>query len=257
MVIPAEITSTLDDKSGDGDVAAALLTKAAMEIAHASADNESCLAVFVQGRELFTETASRQEKKWGKIGSFKRSKNANILAVQTKIVQLWRSDQSARGSYLALRTKDKTGSAFWAHRLSIANTFRADGNSKKYIETLLEDYDWIDKKRFGKDVSTHAWILVQHADHDAEFQQSVLTKMEPYLETGGIRPANYAFLWDRVAVNTGRKQRYGTQPTWECTDGKLTLQPMEDPENVNKRRAAMNMTTVEKGLKKMARGVCR
>jgi hypothetical protein len=98
---------------------------------------------------------------------------------------------------------------------------------------------------------------VQHADDDPDFQTLALGRMEPYLKSGRVKPANYAFLWDRVAVNTGKKQRYGTQPTWECTDGKLELQPLEDPDNVNKRRAAMNMDTAEEGLENMARGVCR
>jgi len=125
------------------------------------------------------------------------------------------------------------------------------------MKGLLETYDWIDIKRFGKKVSAHAWIIVQHADDDPEFQAEVLRKMEPYLKSEGIKPSNYAFLWDRVAVNMGRKQRYGTQPTWECENGKLTLEPLEDPENVNARRKQMDMDTVEEGLKKMARGICR
>ena len=81
--------------------------------------------------------------------------------------------------------------------------------------------------------------------------------MEPYLEPGGVLKRNYAYLWDRVAVNSDRKQRYGTQPTWECTpEGKLTLKPLEDPENVNARRAAMGLGTGEDGLAGMAKSVC-
>ena len=82
--------------------------------------------------------------------------------------------------------------------------------------------------------------------------------MEPYLKTQGVSKKNYAFLWDRVAVNSGEKQRYGTQPTWVCTsDGNLTLKPLEDPENVNVRRAEMGMNTVEEGLEEMANSICR
>ena len=56
--------------------------------------------------------------------------------------------------------------------------------------------------------------FLKHADNDPEFQSFALARMEPYLETEGIKKSNYAYLWDRVAVNTDRKQRYGTQPIW-------------------------------------------
>ena len=96
------------------------------------------------------------------------------------------------------------------------------------------------------------------ADSDPAFQQKALDRMTPYVETDGVSKGDYAYLWDRVAVNTDRKQRYGTQPTWECTtDNKLTLQPLEDPENVNKRRAEMGLGSVEESLADMAREVCR
>ncbi|MEL6790731.1 MAG: hypothetical protein AAFO78_09180 [Pseudomonadota bacterium] len=82
--------------------------------------------------------------------------------------------------------------------------------------------------------------------------------MEPYLKNGGVSGSNYAYLWDRVAVNTGRKQRYGTQPTWECVDGKMGLQPMEhDIATANKLRKALGMKEmVEKAVARMEKNVC-
>ena len=80
--------------------------------------------------------------------------------------------------------------------------------------------------------------------------------MEPYLVTNKIQPSNYAYLWDRVAVNTDKKQRYGTQPTWECIDGKMELMPLENPESVNQRRAEIGMGSVEKSLDEMNSQTC-
>ncbi len=122
---------------------------------------------------------------------------------------------------------------------------------------LLQDYDWIDKKRFGKRVSMAAWLVVQHADHDVALQKLALQRMEPYLKSKKVSKGDYAYLWDRVAVNSGKKQRYGTQPDWECTaEGTLNLQPLEDPETVNKRRKKMGLGPVEAALAGMAKSVC-
>ncbi len=260
LEIPETVTAALDDEAGqfsDEAVAEALLTKAAMEIAHAATAPENCQSALKQGQKMFRTILTLQQDNLGDAGDFKPSKDIKILDVQTQLTRLWREDQAARGAYIGLSTNDKTGADFWAQRLATAHTTYIDSESKLYMKDLLGSYDWIDNKRFGSRISSHAWLLVQHADDDPDFQTLALGRMEPYLKSGGIKPANYAFLWDRVAVNTGKKQRYGTQPTWECTDGKLELQPLEDPDNVNKRRAAMNMDTVEEGLEKMARGVCR
>jgi len=260
LVIPQDILDTLEDDStaSAAPIVSALLTKAAMEVAHASEDEEGCHQTFADGEELFLQVLRPQQESLNKVGSFKPSKDPEILNVQTEITRLWREDQSARGAYIGLGTEDKSGADFWAHRRATAHAKLKDNASRKYIESLMDSYDWIDKKRFGSAISEHAWLLVQHADDDPELQTKALKRMEPYLESGGIKPANYAYLWDRVAVNTGRKQRYGTQPTWECDENKkLTLQPLENPETVNERRAALKMGTVEKSLEEMARGVCR
>ncbi len=80
--------------------------------------------------------------------------------------------------------------------------------------------------------------------------------MPPLLEGGGVSPKNYAYLWDTVAVNAGRKQRYGTQPTWQCNDGQMGLKPLEDPDQVDLRRAEMGLNTAQQGLQAMIQQFC-
>ncbi|MFX8895313.1 DUF6624 domain-containing protein, partial [Acinetobacter baumannii] len=49
-------------------------------------------------------------------------------------------------------------------------------------------------------------------------------------------PANFAFLWDRVALAQGRPQRYGTQ--MRCV-GKVwsPITPLEEPAKLDERRS--------------------
>ncbi|MEO0574417.1 MAG: DUF6624 domain-containing protein [Pseudomonadota bacterium] len=259
LVIPEAIAATLADDSGaDGDALAdALLQKASLEVVHYAADQSVCEAIFDQGRATFAAALERNQLALRKVGGYRAAKDPGIASVQAQITQLWREDQSARGAYIGAKTDDDRGVAFWAQRLATAHASRVDEKSTRYMRNLLQDIDWVDQDRYGKDVSAHAWILVQHADDHVGLQQLALDRMTPFLASGGIKPANYAYLWDRVAVNTGKLQRYGTQPTWECSDsGQLTLQPMEDPEGVNARRAEMGLNTVEEGLSSMAASVC-
>ncbi|HEY8505435.1 MAG TPA: DUF6624 domain-containing protein, partial [Gemmataceae bacterium] len=50
-----------------------------------------------------------------------------------------------------------------------------------------------------------------------------------------VERGHLAYLTDRVRVNTGRKQLFGTQMTWES--GKLAPKPIEDAARVDQRRA--------------------
>lgn len=260
LIIPQRILTLLEDDTVEAspeDLVQAMMERAAMEISHSSADREVCDLIFKEGEGKFLGVLKAQRDSFADKGSFRPSKDETLFTIQKDITRLWREDQSGRFTFLSLRTDDTLGSDYWAHRLSIAHSKSNDASSKDYMEELLDRYDWIDIDRFTESVSAHAWILVQHADDHPDFQAKVLARMEPYLESGGILKANYAYLWDRVAINTGRKQLYGTQPTWECNeDGKLTLHPLEAPETVDERRAELGMDTVEEGLARMAQGVC-
>ena len=206
--IPNDVIAVLEDKNiaaTEEQLVEALLTRAALEIAHGAHSQEECLSTFEVGQKKFSNMLKFEQKSIADRGGFKPSKQAEVLDVQTEITGHWRDDQSGRRTYLALRTDDKVGADYWAHKLSVAHSKRVDAASKVYLENLLERYDWIDNKRFGRDVSAHAWIIVQHADDHPKFQARALERMEPYLKTKGIKPANYAYLWDRVAVNTGQK----------------------------------------------------
>ena len=236
---------------------ATTLLDAGTRIAQNSKTKKTCLKAFKKGTGKFEKAMKKSlASHWAK-AKYEAAGDKDIAAVQEALAKHWVEDQAARRVYLASRTDDKLGAEHWTRRLAVVKTSQADASSTEYMRGLLDQYDWIDTHRFGRRVSMAAWLMMQHADAHVELQALALKRMEPYLENGGVKKSDYAFLWDRVAVNSDRKQRYGTQPTWECTpEGNLTLKPLEDPENVNTRRAAMGLGTVEDGLAGMARSVC-
>jgi len=106
------------------------------------------------------------------------------------------------------------------------------------MREIVVKHGWPSKSLVGADGSSAAWLIVQHADHDVAFQRSCLEKMEQLVKSGEAIGKDFAFLWDRVAVNEGRPQRYGTQ-----LDGEDVL-PLEDPSNVDARRKALGLSTL-------------
>ncbi len=101
----------------------------------------------------------------------------------------------------------------------------------------------------GKESSNNFWLLVQHSDHDPAFQKQVLKLMEKEVNKGNASAHNYAYLLDRVNINSGLAQVYGTQ--LEYKDGKAVAKKLANPKEVNKRRAAVGLEPLEEYLQKM------
>ena len=78
------------------------------------------------------------------------------------------------------------------------------------------------------------------ADLDVAFQKDVLKRLEPLAAAGDTDPKNFAFLYDRVATNEERPQRYGTQG--ECLGpGSWKPNPLQEPARVDELRAAIGL----------------
>jgi hypothetical protein len=244
--------------ASERDEAAALLIRAGVRIAEAHRNAAECVKVLAEGQQRFEQALARQTPRVRASGRYEPSSVARIASVQTTITAQWVADQAGRMAYLDLQTTDRDGAAFWAQRLATANAVAIDAESTELMRDLLREFDWIDSHRFGSRVASRAWILVQHADDHPDFQQLALDRMEPHLASGGVRPADYAHLWDRVAVNTGKPQRYGTQPTTTCNpDGTLDLRAVEDPDRLDARRRTMGMGPAASELARKAAERCR
>ena len=125
---------------------------------------------------------------------------------------------------------------------------KVDSENRQWLKEIVDESGWPGKTKVKKDGAHAAWLLVQHADADREFQKKCLKLMEA-LEPGEVAPIDIAYLTDRVLVGEGKKQRYGTQA--EMKDGKAVLKPVEDRENLNKRRAALKLDPIEDYLKQI------
>lgn len=112
------------------------------------------------------------------------------------------------------------------------------------LERIVRQYGYPGFKQVGEKSSNNFWLLVQHADAHPDFQRQVLRLMLPEVKRKNANPVNYAYLTDRVAVNSGQPQEYGTQVEL-ISIGHLRPRNLRDPANVNKRRAAIRMGTLE------------
>ncbi|MGI4884683.1 MAG: DUF6624 domain-containing protein [Janthinobacterium lividum] len=117
------------------------------------------------------------------------------------------------------------------------------------LEAIVGKHGYPGFKQVGKKSSNNFWLLVQHADAHPDFQRHVLKLMLPEVKRNNASPVNYAYLTDRVAINSGQLEEYGTQVVYEGPGlGEAVPKSLRDPLNVNKRRAAIGMEPLESYL---------
>lgn len=120
-------------------------------------------------------------------------------------------------------------------------------NTEWFRDWLDEHGKWPLASEVGTDAARAAFLLVQHSP-DKAFQRRCLDLMTPLLEKGEVNPLDWAYLLDRVRLGEGGKQVYGSQITLGA-DGVISVAPLEDPEHVDERRAAIGMPPLAEYLK--------
>jgi uncharacterized protein DUF6624 len=112
---------------------------------------------------------------------------------------------------------------------------RVDEANTRWLGELLATHGWPGRTLVGDEGAQAAWLLAQHADRDPGLQQAFLEALRSAAAAGEASPAHLAYLEDRVRLNAGEPQLYGTQFTHE--GGELAPHPIEDPGRLDERRA--------------------
>ena len=155
----------------------------------------------------------------------------------TKLRLIRDDDQKYRNIYDALRKRrDTSGTAFEEQNLRKLMRYR-DSVNQVIITPILDTYGWLGPDKVGFMGTQTLFLVIQHAG--SEIQEKYLPMMQQAVKEGKALARDLAFLEDRVALRQGKKQLYGSQTWLDRSDGKLYLQPVEDPGNLDKRRAAV------------------
>ncbi len=118
-----------------------------------------------------------------------------------------------------------------------------DRRNTARMKVIVVKHGWPTKRMVGRDGMRAAWLLVQHADQAVAFQRKCLALMGRLQKTGQVSRKDVAYLTDRVQVNEGKPQVYGTQ--FHVVDGARQPRPIHDAPNVEKRRKSMGLTTMK------------
>jgi hypothetical protein len=171
-------------------------------------------------------------------------------ALRAALLDLKQRDQAARAAMIELM-QSATPNEGGGFQISTEDykimqaVQEIDAESTAFLKSMVAERGWPTISEIGEEGAGAAWLLVQHADTDPVFQEQVLGLMEPLVDAGEAKGAHFALLTDRVLLAKGEKQVYATQ--FETSpDGKV-MRPRAtvDWENVETRRAAVGLPTLE------------
>ncbi|MGO3181993.1 MAG: DUF6624 domain-containing protein [Aequorivita sp.] len=111
------------------------------------------------------------------------------------------------------------------------------------IQNILDERGWLGQDVIGRRGNTTLFLVIQHSD--LPVQEKYLPMMRDAVAKGNARASSLALLEDRVALAQGKKQIYGSQVGRNPDSGVYYVSPLEDPDNVDKRRAEVGLQPLQ------------
>ncbi len=163
--------------------------------------------------------------------------------LQIELIKMYVDDQAARGNMkedLILKYNLDTS------QITKNGSIGVGEHNRNRLKEIVEEYGFPNRKLVGKDAMFGIFIMIQHADSDQEWQKSQLKNIEAAVKNGDLDGQSYAYLYDRIKINGGEKQLYGTQFAKVDPINKIVeLAETEDIENLDNRRKEFGMMPIE------------
>jgi hypothetical protein len=93
----------------------------------------------------------------------------------------------------------------------------------------------------GNTASRFAFLMLQHSSYDVRKKYYKTIKFA--MEKNHLEKRYFAMYLDRLLIDEGKKQLYGTQMQ-KSTDGKLVLFPVKRKFNMNRRRLRLGLAKI-------------
>lgn len=162
-------------------------------------------------------------------------KNIPFPLIALRINALFDEDQAMRKANLSC-------SAVWDDTL--------DYHHAQELKPYIVSIGWPTFSKIGKEASRNLALIVRHADNDLSFQRWCLVLMKA-CPANEVECADIAHLEDRICVNCGEPQIYGTQ--FHEVEGEHVPRPIWNRRWVDARRKKMGLPPLEKGIAAMRR----
>jgi hypothetical protein len=160
--------------------------------------------------------------------------------LRAELLRRQAADQEMRMRWTELMRDASVGQPPSTEAVELSQRLAAiDEENTSWFHGVVREHGWPGRSLVGEEAAHAAWLLVQHADRDPDFQRECLDLLQAAVEPGDGSAQELAYLTDRVLLAEGKPQRYGTEFTAGATAWEP--QPLEDPDRVDERRASVGL----------------
>lgn len=163
-------------------------------------------------------------------GSAKNDNGISLPLLRKELLNMREKDQSSRFEFM----KNKKGDYE-----SMIN--EVDMEHTERLKEIIKQYGMLDVDGIGKDGLEAVSLILIHSP-DINFQEEMLPFIKKLYSNDALEGQEYALLFDKILVNKGIRQYYGTQFIFK--DGKYIPDEIEDESNVDLRRKELGMSSL-------------
>ena len=154
--------------------------------------------------------------------------------LRAELMQMDDYDQAVRAELAA------DGSLFEGYHPRMAAVH--DAHAARLRE-IIAKFGWPTESLVGADGAKAAHRIAQHSINHPQFMRECRELLDEASTKGEVPRWQFAYIDDRIRVFEGFLQRYGTQ--WRDGPAGLEPYPIEDPEHVAERRAALGLPSLD------------
>jgi hypothetical protein len=157
--------------------------------------------------------------------------------LMAQLDSIFKEDQDGRNELVALQKKQGWDTP--EYKALCNRILKADSIDLVKIKKILDEYGWVGKDVVGERGNLALFLVIQHAN--LATQEKYLPMLREAVKKGNAKASSLALMEDRVALREGKKQIYGSQLGLDPDTKQYYVSPLEDPDNVDKRRAEMGL----------------
>ena len=175
----------------------------------------------------------------------KKEKESHFdMAMVATLDQIYFDDQNNRSKIRSTEEKYGRGSKemdeLWQDIL------KKDALNLEKVSKILDEKGWPDKASIGERGTSTLFLVIQHANQEA--QEKYLPLIKKAMVDNNLPKRQYAMFYDRLLLRRGEKQIYGTQLAMDKVSKLPYVLPLESPEKVDERRSKMGLNSMQENL---------
>ena len=161
-------------------------------------------------------------------------------SLKVKLGTIFMKDQTFRRIYIEAENKLGKDSDAYEYFWEVVET--QDKILEKEVTSIIDKYGWLGISQVGRLANGTLWSVLQHGSVASKEKYAPLLKASVLKEES--QPSHYARLIDRMLINSGKPQLYGTQINYQSSNAP-TFFPIEQPEYVNQRRKEIGLEEIQ------------